>query len=151
MRAEEIRSWPVVEGWYISPGIPECAVGNRVKLGNRVTLGNRVKLGYGVKLGNRVTLGNWVTLGNRVELGYGVKMGDGVNQAVALGYDARQFALVVALQDGVVMFGAGCHWFTIAEARDHWGKAYTSTGDAAYFQIMIDAAERIGATWMKQQ
>ena len=145
MRAEEIRSWPVVEGWYISPGIPECAVGNRVKLGNWVTLGNRVELGDGV------TLGYGVTLGNRVKLGDGVTLGDGVNQAVALGYDARRFALVVALQDGVVMFGAGCHWFTIAEARDHWGKAYTSTGDAAYFQIMIDAAERIGATWMKQQ
>lgn len=148
--ADDIRAWPMRNGWHICPGVPGCERGNRVSLGDGVmigdgvTLGNRVRLGDGVKLGDGVTIGDGVKLGDDVTLGYEV------TRVIALGYDARGYALVVALQHGKPRFGAGCRWFTFDEAREHWGPNYTGDGDVEYFRIMIDAAERIAATWANE-
>jgi acetyltransferase-like isoleucine patch superfamily enzyme len=107
--ADEIRSWPVVDGWRVDPETKtRIMLGNYVRLGNYVTLGNRVTLGNYVRLGNRVTLGddvmlgNDVTLGDRVTLGNYVTLGDGVRLGndVTLG-NRVTLGNYVTLGDGV--------------------------------------------------
>lgn len=91
-----IRSWPVVDGWSVDP-----------KTGNRVTLGD------GVKLGNRVKLGDGVTLGD------GVRLGDMSQNVIDLGVTDGHRKAVTRVK-GVPWIAAGCRWFTLERAIEHW-------------------------------
>ena len=87
--------------WMVSPGTPWCPKGNRVTLGNGVTLGDYVHLGNDVRLGNGVTLGPNAT--DAIDLGHV----DGYRKCLAQ-------------VKGIAYVGAGCRWFTLAEAIKHW-------------------------------
>ena len=140
---EATKNWETNGIWKIAPaGLDWIKKGNYVRLGddvtlgNEVTLGNYVTLGNGVTLGNYVTLGNGVTLGNCVRLGNGVTLGDDVTlgncvtlgdgaqikagaEAIDLGW-ADGYRKCIAQVDGVAYIGAGCRWFTLADALKHW-------------------------------
>src|SRR3990167_5631810 len=86
--ANDIAAWPLINGWHVSPGVPECSAGNSVRLGNGVSLGNDVRLVI-------------ADLGSEQTRKYG--------RCAYVGTDA-----IARLQ-------AGCHHFTLAKARAHWG------------------------------
>jgi NDP-sugar pyrophosphorylase family protein len=89
-----------------------------VKLGNYVTLGDGVRLGNGVRLGDGVRLGNGVRLGDYVTLGNGARVLAG-SDAIDLGW-ADGYRKCIAQVNGVAHIGAGCRWFTLADALKHW-------------------------------
>ena len=43
--SEIVSEWEEVNGWRVSPGMPWCDKGNRVKIGSGVEIGNRVVIG----------------------------------------------------------------------------------------------------------
>ena len=60
---EDIRSWPLVDGWSVEPVTGKRVyLGYEVEIGDGVKLGDFVKLGYGVEIGDEVELGTFVTL-----------------------------------------------------------------------------------------
>jgi hypothetical protein len=127
--SEIVKSWPVNGyGWSVSPGVPWCAVGDWVRLGDRVTLGDRVRLGDGVTLGD------------------GVRLGDGVNvpkgqHAVDLGV-SDGYRKVLVMVDGDPWISAGCRWFTLADAIDHWSyhkkDRRATKAQMVYAQALVD-------------
>jgi hypothetical protein len=123
---EVTKNWDKDGIWKIAPaGVPWIKEGNRVTLGDGVTLGNWVTLGDWVMMGDGVTLGDWVRLGDGVTLGDGVRLGDGVTlgprcgDAVDLGW-ADGYRKCIANVGGVAWIGAGCRWFTLSDALNHW-------------------------------
>ena len=44
---------------------------------------------------------------------------------------------------------AGCREFTLADARQHWGKAYTGSGDRAWYVLALEYAERLHYLWLQ--
>jgi hypothetical protein len=60
-----------------------------------------------------------------------------------LGYEPeRGYAQAMALHPGRgVMISAGCRWFTLAEAREHWGPDYPDPQIAAGYRALIDFVE----------
>jgi NDP-sugar pyrophosphorylase family protein len=106
--SEQVRAWKLSGIWYIAPA------GVRwIKEGYGVTLGDRVRLG------DRVSLGNGVSLGDGVMLGDGVRLGDNTKHLLNLGY-ADGYYKNACLKDNVVYIGAGCRYFTLQEAIEHW-------------------------------
>ena len=91
------EGWEAQDGWSIAPaGLPWISEGSRVTLGNGVKLGNEVVLGAGAVLGTNAR--------DPVDLGW-----------------ADGYRKCVAQVEGVAMVGAGCRWFTLADALEHWG------------------------------
>lgn len=92
---------------------------NWITLGDYVTLGNRVTLGDYVTLGNGVRLGDDVRLGKGVALGDGARLGGGCSEVIDIGF-ADGYRKAIAQINGVAWIGAGCRWFTLADALAHW-------------------------------
>ena len=143
---EDIRSWPLVDGWSVEPVTGKRVnLGYEVEIGDGVKLGDFVKLGYGVEIGYEVELGNNVTLGNFVELGYYVKLGNKVKLGnrvklgdnVKLGNDVKLDSgekwdstplqiqgthhLLYEYTGGI---GIGCHRYSI----DYWLENFEGIG-----------------------
>ena len=77
-----VREWPVIDSWSISPGVPWCAEGNRVRvceggmarvietlsIGDSVTIDTNVVLGMFVKIGDGSTIHQWSRIGDNVSI-----------------------------------------------------------------------------------
>lgn len=61
----------------------------------------------------------WIKEGARASIGEGASIGDKSSDAVDLGW-ADGYRKCIAQIDGVAYIGAGCRWFTLADALDHW-------------------------------
>ena len=64
---------------------------------------------------------NFSAKGNYVSLGDDVSLGDGCKNAVDIGF-ADGYRKCLAEVNGVAYIGAGCRWFTLADALKHWGE-----------------------------
>ena len=62
---------------------------------------------------------NWIKEGARARIGEGASIGDKSSDAVDLGW-ADGYRKCIAQVNGVAYIGAGCHWFTLAQAIAHW-------------------------------
>ena len=62
--ADEIRSWPVVDGWYVSPD-----TGDHIWIGNNTVIGDGTEIGVGTTIGAGTKIGNWTTIGARTKIG----------------------------------------------------------------------------------
>lgn len=63
--------------------------------------------------GARARIGEWARIGE------GARIGDKSTDAVDIGW-ADGYRKCIAQVDGVAYIGAGCRWFTLAEAIAHW-------------------------------
>ena len=61
----------------------------------------------------------WIAEGHRIIVGDGARIGNYASEVIDLGY-ADGFRKCVANVNGVAYIGAGCRWFTLAEAIKHW-------------------------------
>ena len=64
---EQIRSWPMREGWHVAP-----TTGERVKLGSNVIIGSNVSINSNVSVSHDVIIGNYVTIDSCVSIGSNV-------------------------------------------------------------------------------
>ena len=115
LTAELIRTWSVVNGWHVSPGHTQCPKGNRVRIGDDASIGNYARIGNDARIG-----------------GYAC-------DAVDIG-DADGYRKCIAQINGVAYIGAGCRWFTLAEALRHWGNHDEDRGDTL---ALMEAAKAI--------
>ena len=117
-------------------------IGEGSHIGEGVRLGPHVRLGGGCLVGANAILegGVWcdrgVTLGEGVELGAGAYLGEdvivplytelGTDHYTKAGKPICTLGLVdgytksLSEFEGVAYIGAGCRWFTLQEAIDHW-------------------------------
>ena len=120
------------DGWLIAPaGLTwigegshlkignECQLGDGCQLGNECRLGDWCQLGDGCQLGNECRLGNECQLGNGCQLGDGCRLGDRALDPIDIGY-ADGYRKCVCNVSGVAYIGAGCRWFCLADALEHW-------------------------------
>ena len=77
--------------------------------------------GYRRVLGNAVSLGDGVSLGDDVSLGDGATVGDRGAEPIDLGY-CDGYRKTICNVAGIAYIGAGCRWFTLADARRHWAE-----------------------------
>lgn len=88
--------------------------------------------------GSRVHLGHGVHIGDGVHIGARAKIGARATDAIDLG-DYEGYRKMLAQVDGTAYIGAGCRWFTLREAREHW----TGRADRPISLAMLDFAEAI--------
>jgi NDP-sugar pyrophosphorylase family protein len=106
--SEIVAAWPVdTDGWSISPGVDWCEAGARIKCGNGSRIGHDSTIGDYSRIGDYSTIGDYSRIGNNVSEAYDIGYVDGYRKCVCLVGD-------------VTYIGAGCRWFTLADAIVHW-------------------------------
>ena len=120
----------IIVGDYASIG-DGSSIGNYTRLGYYASIGNNTSIGDGTRIGDGTSIGNYTSIGdgtsigNNTSIGDGTRIGDdtsigdGASEVIDLGY-ADGFRKCIANVHGVAYIGAGCHWFTLAEAIKHW-------------------------------
>lgn len=94
---EATKDWATYDGiWKIAPaGLDWIAKGSRISVGARASIGARARIG------------EWASIGAKS------------SEAIDLGW-ADGYRKCIAQVDGVAYIGAGCRWFTLADALRHW-------------------------------
>ena len=120
-RIEEIsRKWERDGDWRIAPaGLAWIAEGHQIIVGDYASIGDGSSIGNYTRLGYYASIGNNTSIGDRTHIGDDTSIGDGASEVIDLGY-ADGFRKCIANVHGVAYIGAGCHWFTLAEAIKHW-------------------------------
>ena len=62
---------------------------------------------------------SWIKEGARAIIGARSSIGEKSSEAIDLGW-ADGYRKCIAQVDGVAYIGAGCRWFTLANALNHW-------------------------------
>ena len=125
-------------------------IGGNVQIQKNVHIKNNTLIEDNVHIGEGTRIGAHGAIESDAFIGKGSLIGPRCTRVLYLGRGPRDYPLLIVLQDGVPKFGAGCRWFTIEEARQHWGPTYTGDGDTAVMQAMITVGENIAKEWMKQ-
>jgi len=170
--SEIAATWPVKDGWKIAPaGLAWIAEGSRIQLGVNCLLDTGCRLGDSCRLGDWCVLGNWCVLDTGCRLGDSCRLGDGcvlgnwcvldtgcrLGDECVLGKGAADpidlgftdgYRKVIAQVQGVAYIGAGCRWFTLEEAQEHW----QHRGDRALTRCALEAAKAIATAkgWKTQ-
>ena len=157
--SETIKDWPVVNGWSISPGVEWCDKGARIRAGfgcaagYGLRVGDWFRVGDGFSVGDRFKAGNRFTAGNRFIVGNNFTVGDGFagGDSFKAGDDATGIANIgladgyaksISSVGGVAYIGAGCRWFTLRDALEHWGN---HEEDRRMTMCLLESAKAIAA------
>ena len=62
---------------------------------------------------------DWITEGSRLIVGRYASIGAGSSDAIDIGW-ADGYRKCIAQVNGIAYIGAGCRWFTLADALAHW-------------------------------
>ena len=114
MRLIDTSSWAKCDGWRIAPdGLDWIDPGSRIICADGVRIGNDASIGSYARIADGASIGNDVCIGNDASVG--PRSSDAVDIGWADGYRK-----CIAQVDGVAYIGAGCRWFTLAQALKHW-------------------------------
>ena len=111
-------------GYTVAIGY-ETQIADTVTIGNTVEIGDAVEIGYAtdvssyVKIADRVDIGYKVKIDEYARVGYEVTIGHGATYITTLGFADYYYKGLSSL-NGTAYIGAGCRWFTLAEAIKHW-------------------------------
>ena len=94
-------------------------IGNCTRIGDGTSIGNCTRIGDGTSIGNDVNIGDHTQIGDLTHIGGTASIGNGASEVIDLGF-ADGFRKCIANVKGVAYIGAGCRWFTLAEAIKHW-------------------------------
>ena len=108
MRVIDTSSWAKCDGWRIAPDGLDW-----------IDPGSRIICADGVRIGNDVCIGSYVRIADGASIGNDASVGPRSSDAVDIGW-ADGYRKCIAQVDGVAYIGAGCRWFTLAEALKHW-------------------------------
>jgi len=86
-----------------------------------------------------IAQGSKVRIGARASIGEGASIGEWASDAIDLGF-ADGYRKCIAQVDGVAYIGAGCRWFTLAEAIQHWG---SHQDDRTHTMCLLESAVAI--------
>ena len=115
--------------------------------GYRTVEGIMVCIGNGARIGNRASIGNGASIGDEARIGDGASIGDGAQQVLCdLGAEqGRKYGRCAYIsKEGIVIIQAGCHHFTIVQARDHWGSPdYPDKLRGSEYLALVDYVEHI--------
>lgn len=123
---------------------PSATIDPRSVIGPDSYIGPRSSIGRYSSIYEHSVISSGSVIGRDSVIGRSAR---NVSRAQSLGRDSRGYKLTVALCDGVVMFGAGCRWLTISQAREHWSETYKGDGDPHEMHAAITYAEAVAATW----
>ena len=127
---EATKDWAVDGIWKIAPsGLAWIAEGARASIGEGASIGALASIGERARIGARASIGEWAIIGE------GARIGRNSTDAVDLGW-ADGYRKCIAQVDGVAYIGAGCRWFTLAEAIEHW----TNKQDRALTMCLMQSA-----------
>ena len=101
---------------YIGEG---ACIGEGASIGNYASIGNGTSIGNYVNIGNYASIGEGARIGNYAHIGNYASIGDFASEVIDLGF-ADGYRKCIANVNGVAYIGAGCRWFTLAEAIKHW-------------------------------
>jgi NDP-sugar pyrophosphorylase family protein len=114
------KKWKTDGVWKIAPaGLHWIKEGSLVQIGEGSTIGEGSRIGEGSTIGEGSRIGEWSTIGKGSRIGEGSTIGANANEAIDLGW-ADGYRKCIAHIDGVAWIGAGCRWFTLADALKHW-------------------------------
>ena len=97
----------------------DCRLGDGCRLGDDCLLGDYCQLGDYCRLGDHCRLGNYCQLGNYCRLGDGCRLGDHAQDPIDIGC-VDGYRKTLSHVKNVAHVGAGCQWFTLSAALDHW-------------------------------
>ena len=130
---EATKDWARDGIWKIAPAglnwIKEGAwarIGEGASIGEGARIGDRASIGEGAHIGDRAHIGAWASIGegarigDRASIGDRAHIGEGAEESIDLGW-ADGHRKCIAQVKGVAYIGAGCRWFTLADALKHWG------------------------------
>ncbi|MDT8328447.1 MAG: hypothetical protein RQ750_13870 [Roseovarius sp.] len=117
-----VATWDKDEsGWQIAPvGLEWIDAGARVSIGPRAFIGEGARIRPRAFIGECVSIGPRARIGQDVSIGEGAVIGEGARNPVDIGW-ADGYRKCIAEVKGVAYIGAGCRWFTLTAALDHWG------------------------------
>ena len=101
-------------------------IGDRAHIGAWARIGEEARIGAWARIGDRASIGAWAhigawaSIGDRAIIGEGAHIGEGAEESIDLGW-ADGYRKCIAQVKGVAYIGAGCRWFTLADALKHWG------------------------------
>ena len=108
MRVIDTSSWAKRDDWFTAPdGLDWIDPGSRIICADGASIGSYARIADGASIGNDVCIGNDASVGPRS------------SDAVDIGW-ADGYRKCIAQVDGVAYIGAGCRWFTLAQALKHW-------------------------------
>lgn len=129
-------TWPTDEnGWRIAPaGLSWVTGGARLKVGDGASIGVYAKIGAYVRIGYDASIGDGAGIGD------GASIGDDATDPTDLGA-TDGYRKCLAYVDGVPWIGAGCRWFTLADALEHWANhkedRRATCAQMAYAQALV--------------
>jgi len=124
---------------------------NLASIGERASIGEGASIGEWASIGEGASIGEWASIGEGASIGKGASIGEWarIGERASIGERAREaidlgsyegYRKAIAQIDGVAYIGAGCHWFTLEDAKKHWaGRA----ADRPITQAMLVMASEI--------
>jgi len=92
----------------------------------------------GARVSIYARIGSDAEIGNYAKIGSGAEIGSDAKFLFDLGY-AEGYRKVLCSVKGTAYIGAGCRWFTLAEARAHWSVMPNRT----VTMLLVELAERL--------
>ena len=97
----------------------DTGIGRYTRIGDGTSIGSGTSIGNGTYIGDAVNIGDHTQIGDLTHIGDAASIGNDASEVIDLGY-ADGFRKCIANVNGVAYIGAGCRWFTLAEAIKHW-------------------------------
>lgn len=116
----DTKDWVIDGAWKIAPaGLSWIAEGSKIQVGYGATIGYSVTIGDRVTIGRFATIGACATIRACAAIGNNATIGDHTEESFEVGF-ADGYIKTICMVKGVAYIGAGCRWFTLAEALIHW-------------------------------
>ena len=96
-----------------------ASIGEGTRIGEGARIGEGTRIGEWARIGEGASIGKVASIGEGTRIGEWARIGDKSSDAVDLGW-ADGYRKCIAQVNGVAYIGAGCHWFTLAQAIAHW-------------------------------
>lgn len=133
----EIKKFPVIDGWFTGPDGFRC----RIVDGSNAGVALNAWVGSGAVVGSNAMVASNAVVGSNAVVASGAWVEKGA--IIHLGYDDRGYCRNCYFDSNrkKIFFRAGCHIFTLAKARAHWGsKKYPNRSLGDEYLRLIDYA-----------
>jgi len=97
----------------------ETTIGDFATIGHFATIGRETTIGYHAIVGTRATIDDCAVIGRSVRIGDFATIGDWAIYIADIGH-ADGYRKTLCDLDGIAYIGAGCRWFCLQDALNHW-------------------------------
>lgn len=118
-------------------------VGIGARIGDYASIGDDARIGDYARIGQDASIGSYASIGDYASIGQGARIGPRAESAIDIGH-ADGYRKCLCNIGQVAWIGAGCRWFTLAEALEHWGDDPERVDTMALMQSAIAIAKLRG-------